>query len=206
MTHVPTHLSLIWIVAGAFALELLIAYPDRVFKLIGHPVSWMGALIAKFDRTVNSGGTRAMADFVWGMMLIRLAGFAIVLSTWALSAGLTFLPFGWVLELALIASLLAARSLCDHVKAVATALADKGLEAGRETVSLIVGRNIDQLDEPAIARAAVESLAESSSDGVVAPLFWARLGLPTDEADWTRIEASFLKLNLPLNFKGDHHG
>jgi adenosylcobinamide-phosphate synthase len=76
-------------------------------------------------------------------------------------------------------SLLAQRSLYEHVQAVAEALAKDGLAAGRRSVSLIVGRNPERLDEAGVARAAIESLAENFSDGIVAPTFWmAVAGLP----------------------------
>jgi adenosylcobinamide-phosphate synthase len=85
-----------------------------------------------------------------------------------------------IVVLAILASaLIAQRSLDAHVSAVAQALETKGVEAGREAVSQIVGRDTRQLDEAAISRAAIESLAESFCDGIVAPLFWLALaGLP----------------------------
>jgi adenosylcobinamide-phosphate synthase len=69
-------------------------------------------------------------------------------------------------------SLIAQRSLYDHVECVATALEQEGLAAGRKAVSRIVGRDPQTLDEAGVARAAIESLAENFSDGVVAPAFW----------------------------------
>ena len=88
-------------------------------------------------------------------------------------------PLGFI-ALALIASsLIAQRSLHDHVARVATALETGGLEAGRTAVGQIVGRDPAALDEAGVARAAIESLAENFSDGVVAPVFWlAAGGLP----------------------------
>jgi adenosylcobinamide-phosphate synthase len=85
-----------------------------------------------------------------------------------------------LLVLALAAStLLAQRSLHDHVAAVAEGLEREGLAGGRAAVSRIVGRNPERLDEAGVVRAAIESLAENFSDGVVAPAFWgALLGLP----------------------------
>jgi adenosylcobinamide-phosphate synthase len=78
---------------------------------------------------------------------------------------------------ALIAStLIAQRSLHDHVERVATALEQEGLAGGRQAVSQIVGRDPDALDEAGVARAAIESLAENFSDGVVAPVFWLAIG------------------------------
>ena len=73
-------------------------------------------------------------------------------------------------------TLLAQKSLADHVEAVAKALDTDGLAAGREAVSRIVGRDPAQLDRAAVSRAAIESLAENFSDGVVAPAFWMAVG------------------------------
>ena len=98
---------------------------------------------------------------------------------WAISWAGGQLRFGWLVELALIISLLAQRSLFQHVRAVGAALSERGLEAGRAEVAHIVGRDVRQLDEHGVARAAIESCAENFSDGVVAPVFWYVLfGLP----------------------------
>ncbi len=92
---------------------------------------------------------------------------------------LLLLPFGLLFVALVCATLPAQRSLEQHVKAVAVALETEGLEAGRKAVSMIVGRDPDQLDEAAVSRAAIESLAENFSDGIVAPAFWTgMLGLP----------------------------
>jgi adenosylcobinamide-phosphate synthase len=82
--------------------------------------------------------------------------------------------------IALVAStLIAQRSLYQHVARVRTAFADGGLAEARRAVAMIVGRDPDQLDEAGVSRAAIESCAENFSDGVVAPVFWlALLGLP----------------------------
>ncbi|MEM1318126.1 MAG: adenosylcobinamide-phosphate synthase CbiB, partial [Pseudomonadota bacterium] len=86
---------------------------------------------------------------------------------------------GWCLELLIVAVLIAQKSLADHVSAVADGLAKEGLEGGRRAVAMIVGRDVDRLDESGVAAAAIESCAENFSDGIVAPVFWyALLGLP----------------------------
>jgi adenosylcobinamide-phosphate synthase len=86
---------------------------------------------------------------------------------------------GWLVLGIAASSLLASRSLYDHVRAVAAALERDGLAAGRDVVARIVGRNPAVLDEAGVARAAIESLAENFSDAVVAPALWcAVLGLP----------------------------
>jgi adenosylcobinamide-phosphate synthase len=86
---------------------------------------------------------------------------------------------GAALEAAMIAVLAAQRSLHEHVAVVAAALANGGLDGGRQAVRHIVGRDPMSLDAHGVARAAIESLAENFSDGVVAPVFWYLiLGLP----------------------------
>ena len=106
--------------------------------------------------------------------LVILLG-STVLSASLLQSALLWLPFGILAVAVLGASLPAQKSLEQHVEAVAMALEREGIEGGRRAVSMIVGRDPDNLDEAAVCRAAIESLAENFSDGVVAPAVW--LGL-----------------------------
>ncbi|MCT7377659.1 adenosylcobinamide-phosphate synthase CbiB [Chelativorans salis] len=162
----------------SLVLELALGYPDRLFRAIGHPVTWIGRLIGFLDRMLNRQG--------WTLQSRRAGGVAALCILLAVAGGA-----GWGLQLllgagagllftALLASsLIAQRSLASHVEAVASALETEGLEAGRRAVSMIVGRDTAVLDEAGVSRAAIESLAENFSDGVVAPAFWlAVLGLP----------------------------
>ena len=163
---------------AALICEALFGYPQAVWRAIGHPVSWIGALIRRLDGGLNreaaSFAARRLAGCAALAILLALAGGVALALQWALTGSLGFLA------LALLAvSLPAQRSLYEHVAAVAEALEGQGLEGGRRAVSMIVGRNVAVLDEAGVARAAIESLAENFSDGVVAPLFWtAALGLP----------------------------
>ncbi len=139
----------------------------------------MGRLIAILDRDLNkenrSGGSRRMAGAF--ALLIGISIAAVV--CYILQRRLLALPFGTFAVAILACTLIAQRSLYDHVARVAAALETSGIAAGREAVSHIVGRDPDALDEAGIARAAIESLAENFSDGVVAPAFWlAAAGLP----------------------------
>ncbi len=84
--------------------------------------------------------------------------------------------FGFLATALFASSLLSQRSLGEHVEAVAVALETGGLEAGRRAVSMIVGRDPEQLDEAGVSRAAIESLAENFSDGIVAPALWLGVG------------------------------
>jgi adenosylcobinamide-phosphate synthase len=97
-------------------------------------------------------------------------------AAFVLQSVLLLLPFGFIAVALVASSLLAQRSLHDHVARVAAALETGGVEAGRNAVSQIVGRDTAALDEAGVSRAAIESLAENFSDGVVAPALWLALG------------------------------
>jgi adenosylcobinamide-phosphate synthase len=154
----------------ALAIERLVGYPQGLVRLIGHPVIWMGSLIALLDRKLNTGASRGRG--VLALVLLLLATAAV---TVPLAILFRAIPFGWVIEALLATSLLAQKSLHNAVAAVASALR-RSLPEGRTSVSHIVGRDPAALDEAGVARAAIESLAESTSDGVIAPLFWLLIG------------------------------
>jgi adenosylcobinamide-phosphate synthase len=161
-----------WLLAPlALLIERVIGYPGWLYRAIGHPVTWIGALISWLEARLNHGESRR-AKGVALLLLLLLTALAVGLLVIAITRRL---PFGWVLEALLASTLLAQKELGRAVKAVADGL-NASLETGRRTVSQIVGRDPDTLDEPGVARAAVESLAESTSDGVVAPLFWLLVG------------------------------
>lgn len=163
----------------ALGIEGVLAWPARLYARIGHPVTWAGALIGLLDRRLN--------DPRQGGLMRRGLGLAAALLVIGVAAGLGWalqavLPGGWlgtVLLGVLAWPLVAARSLYDHVAAVAEPLSGRDVPAARRAVAQIVGRDPRHLDGAGVARAAAESLAENASDGVIAPLFWGAVaGLP----------------------------
>lgn len=166
----------------AVATEAVAGYPDGIYRRIGHPVTWIGALITWCDQAWNSE-TLTYDERRWrGIYTLVLLLAVGILSGLAIAAILDEL-FHSLVALLLCgvvgSSMLAQRSLYTHVGAVASALEADGIEAGRRAVSMIVGRDTRALDEAAVSRAAIESLAENFSDGVVAPIFWMVVaGLP----------------------------
>ncbi|MDR6103708.1 adenosylcobinamide-phosphate synthase [Agrobacterium larrymoorei] len=160
-------------------IERLVGYPDWLFRRIGHPVTWIGSLIALLDRKWNrEQGSISNREAKGVLALVVFLGVTVAIAL-ALQNVLLIFPLGLLLVAIVGASLPAQKSLEQHVEAVATALDSEGLEGGRKAVSMIVGRDPDQLDEAAVCRAAIESLAENFSDGIVAPSLWlGLLGLP----------------------------
>lgn len=166
----------------AMLIELAVGYPNRIFRRIGHPVTWIGALIDRMDRAWNREhrpATEQVQAGRWVVVILVLLALVTGLGVQILLAVAdAIVPgLGLALMAVLVSSLIAQRSLYEHVAAVADALETGGVAAGRVAVSQIVGRDPEQLDEAGISRAAIESLAENFSDGIVAPVFWlAMLG------------------------------
>lgn len=160
-------------------IEALVGWPKALFRAVGHPVTWMGQIIRLFDEWLNMDEAedrpRRMAGLVAALAVIAFSAELAAVIVW-------LLPDGWVglVVTAILAwPFIAMRSLADHVAAVARPLAAGDLSGARAAVAMIVGRDPEQLDEAGVARAALESLAENTSDGVVAPLFWGAIfGLP----------------------------
>jgi adenosylcobinamide-phosphate synthase len=145
-------------------------------RAIGHPVTWMGRLIAWLDRALNRETATPQARRAAGVVAVLILLAIVGVLAFLVQSALLRLPFG-ILAAALVAStLVAQRSLHRHVADVAAALEIGGIAAGREAVAHIVGRDTDKLDAAGVARAAIESLAENFSDAIVAPVFWMAIG------------------------------
>jgi len=150
----------------AMLLDALFGEPKWVWDRLPHPAVMIGRMIGWADKRFNSGGMRRTKGV--GLLSALVVGGALVGAVIEALLG----PVGVVL---IGAILLAQRSLADHVRDVADALR-VSLGDGRMMVARIVGRDTAEMDEPAVARAAIESAAENFSDGVIAPLFWFIVG------------------------------
>jgi adenosylcobinamide-phosphate synthase len=160
----------------AMLVELCVGYPATLHRAIGHPVTWMGRLIAWLDRTLNRETATPQARRAAGVVAVLILLAIVGVLAFLVQSALLRLPFG-ILAAALVAStLVAQRSLHRHVADVAAALETDGVAAGREAVAHIVGRDTEKLDAAGVARAAIESLAENFSDAIVAPVFWMVIG------------------------------
>lgn len=154
----------------ALIADAAFGWPNAIFHRIGHPVTWLGKLISALDQRMNTGPAQIAKGTAASLIVIAAA---------ILPALFLQVTLGPVIAGVLAWPLVAARSLYDHLRAVQIPLSAGNLNAAQQATSMIVGRDVSKADEAALARASLESLAENTSDGVVAPLFWAAIaGLP----------------------------
>ena len=147
-------------------LDALFGEPRWLWSRIPHPAVLMGRLIAWCDERLNAGTRKQL------MGALTITGLCIG------AAGLGWviqLVPGYILDVVVLAILLAQKSLVEHVQAVGDALR-LSLGDGRRSVAMIVGRDTKAMDTSAVARSAIESAAENLSDGVIAPAFWFLVG------------------------------
>lgn len=169
------------IAALALTIEAALGWPARLHALTGHPVGLFARLIRACERRLNRRDApdrqRRRAGAIATLVLVGTVGggaLAIEIAVRAVAGG-----WAWPILALLAWPAMAARSLDDHVRPILAALTRGDLPAARRAVGMIVGRDTQRLDPPAVTRAALESLAESFCDGVVAPVFWLLLlGLP----------------------------
>jgi adenosylcobinamide-phosphate synthase len=169
----------LYVVVAALAFDAFIGDPDWLWRRLPHPVALVGALIGFLDRKLNRDKRSPMHRKLAGVSVMILLLAVSAVSGFLIELALRQIAFGHLLDGLIASTLIAQRSLYQHVAQVRAAFADGGLSEARRAVSMIVGRDPDRLDEAGVSRAAIESCAESFSDGVVAPAFWlALLGLP----------------------------
>ena len=155
-------------------LDLLVGDPEW----LPHPIRWMGSLIADLEEKWNKSALSAEERRRRGKRMVS----TVLILTVMYSGAAVFLAYyihpwiGVAVEAVLSAYMLAAHSLAKESSNVAKALETEGLEAGRMAVARIVGRETARLDKPGVIRAAVETVAENASDGVIAPFFYLLIG------------------------------
>jgi adenosylcobinamide-phosphate synthase len=157
----------------ALLIDMIVGDPHW----LPHPVVAIGQLIKMLDQLLHGSWLNQ-----------RMAGILLLLIVVVTSAGTTFLLLkictffskivGWIAAIIISSTCLAARSLHKESSSVAKALLAGDIQTARRYLSYIVGRDTDFLEEPEIWRAVVETVAENTSDGVIAPLFWLIIGGP----------------------------
>ena len=154
----------------AYFIDLVIGDPPDW----PHPVKWMGRMISFFEMRWNKGERKLLKGALM-LLTVLLAVFLII--TFIVLIGYKIHPvLGILLESLIISATIAQKSLKQASLEVYQPLKDGDLKTARVKLSYIVGRDTDTLDEAEIARGAIETVAENTSDGVTASLFWALLG------------------------------
>lgn len=165
----------------ALALDAAFGWPRALYRRIGHPVGLFARIIEGCEARWNSPEHSFAARRALGVLTLLILLILVVGSCWALQRQLlaSLGAWGWIAVAVLAWPALAQRSLFDHVRAVGERIDAGDIAGAQSAVGMIVGRDTAALDEAGVARAAIESLAESFCDGVAAPLFWLLLlGLP----------------------------
>ncbi|WP_299621049.1 adenosylcobinamide-phosphate synthase CbiB [uncultured Tateyamaria sp.] len=155
----------LFLLALAMILDAVAGEPRWLWSRAPHPAIIMGKAVGALDKALNAGSGRRIKGVLAVLLLVICAG----LTGWVISL------FGPVAEIIAAAILLAQKSLVDHVRAVSDGLRQSD-EAGRAAVAMIVSRDVSQSTPSDTARAAIESLSENFSDGVIAPAFWFLIG------------------------------
>ena len=168
---------------GAVGVVLRVLLPAWLMdRLLGdpvslpHPVIWFGKMIAFWEKRLNRGACRLWKGGIMAVLLILF----VYSVTWGIEQGLSFLGTPAVVgfDIICIFFCLAGTTLIKEVRMVFEAV-DRSLEEGRTQVARIVGRDTSELSAQEVRTAALETLAENLSDGVIAPLFWyLLLGVP----------------------------
>ncbi len=178
LSGAPPPADLFAVLIVALAIDAAIGDPVWAYRVVPHPVVLIGRLITVGEQRLNVARAGTAARVAGGALLVVAVTAIAGAVGWALASVLDELFLGWIAEAVLASTLIAFRGLHDHVQSVADALRF-GLAEGRSAVGHIVGRDPASLDQAGVARAAVESVAENFSDGVVAPVFWfVAAGLP----------------------------
>ena len=151
-------------------LDFIFGDPSR----LPHPIVWFGKMISWGEHGLNKGNYRMAKGAVMAIVLILIVFFVV----WGLKRLVPNIVLWLILDTVIIFYCLAGTTLIREVREVFLAL-DRSLDEGRQQVARIVGRDTSQLSAQEVRTAALETLAENLSDGVIAPLFWfALLGTP----------------------------
>lgn len=160
----------------AYILDLVLGDPEK----LPHPVRWIGRAIVFFEGLIRRSTGTPFKERLGGVILAAvIAGgtYAVSFFMLYLSYEISFVLF-YIVSTYMVWTSLSIKSLKTEAMGVVKALGDGGLPAARKRLSRIVGRDTGELDEQGVLRATVETVAENTSDGIIAPLFFLALGGP----------------------------
>jgi adenosylcobinamide-phosphate synthase len=167
------------VILGAILIDVALGWPSLLFRLLGHPVTWLGKIINLLDANLNkssySDNTRKFNGFI--ILLICLILILIIFIT--IQKILAYIPFGIFIAMIFTWPLIAINSMHKHVKDILEDFKKNKIQYIRKSVSKVVGRNTLKMNKTNLVRASIESLGENTSDGIIAPIFLGLIfGLP----------------------------
>lgn len=165
-----------WPLLPALLLEAAVGYPRPIYDRIGHPVVWIGRLIAWLEQRWNLSASSDVTRRLLGVATVAILSTVSSVAGVAIQSFAREFSFGWAIVACVATTGLAQHSLYMHARDVLQPLAAGDLSQARLALSRIVGRDTAALSESGVAAAALESLAESFNDAVVAPAFWFLIG------------------------------
>jgi len=165
-----------WLTLAALTVEACVGYPQALYRSIRHPVVWMGRAIDMLERRWNKPEFSDVARRWLGVSTVTIVAGGAALVGYVVQSAASHVQFGAVIIVLVATTGLAQRSLYTHVRDVLQPLANGDLMNARAALAKIVGRDTATLNESGVAGAALESLAESFNDGIVAPAFWLFIG------------------------------
>lgn len=165
-----------WLLVAALIVEACVGYPHAIYRAIRHPVVWLGIAIDALERRWNRPEFGDWTRRALGVATVLLVAGGAAFVGYVVQTLAANVSFGMVLAALIASTGLAQHSLFTHVRAVLQPLIHGDLVTARREVGQIVGRDTAELNESGVAGAALESLAESFNDGIVAPAFWLFVG------------------------------
>lgn len=167
------------VILGAMLIDIALGWPNVLFKLVGHPVTWLSKIINLLDVNLNNPSYSDNAKRLNGCIALLICIVLISIIFMTIQKILANVPFGIFITMILTWPLIAINSMHKHIKDILEDFKKNKIQLIRKSVSKVVGRNTLNLNKTNLVRASIESLGENTSDGIIAPIFWGLIfGLP----------------------------
>ena len=167
------------IIFFSVCIDIFFGWPKVLINSIGHPIIWVGKLINFFDLLLNKDSFKPFFRYFFGILTLLTTTILCVFLAISIVNYTNHYKYNFLFLIVLIWPFIAINSMYSHIKDIIDDLEKGNIKAARFSTSKIVSRDTGSLSEKELIRASLESLSENTSDGIIAPIFWALLfGLP----------------------------
>ena len=167
------------IIFFSVCIDIFFGWPKVLINSIGHPIIWVGKLINFFDLLLNKDSFKPFFRYFFGILTLLTTTILCVFLAISIVNYTNHYKYNFLFLIVLIWPFIAINSMYSHIKYIIDDLEKGNIKAARFSTSKIVSRDTESLSEKELIRASLESLSENTSDGIIAPIFWALLfGLP----------------------------